>query len=157
MNYWLLKTEPNTFSIWDLEKLNLNNQTTCWEGIRNYQARNLMRDQIKCGNQVFIYHSVIEPVGIFGIAEIVKEAYPDPFQFDSKSKYYDPKATSEKPIWLAVDVKLKNIFREPITLKKLKTYRETELQNMNLLKKGNRLSVQPVLVIEWNFIMGLIN
>lgn len=155
MNFWLLKTEPNTFSIWDLEKL--NNQTTCWEGIRNYQARNLMRDQIKINDQVFIYHSVIETVGIFGIGEIVSQAYPDPFQFEAKSKYYDPKAKLEKPIWLAVDVKLKQILPEPITLKKLKTYKENELQNMGLLKKGNRLSIQPVSESEWNFILGLIN
>jgi predicted RNA-binding protein with PUA-like domain len=151
MKYWLMKTEPGTFSIFDFEKL--PNQTSQWEGIRNYQARNFMRDEMKIGDKVFIYHSVVEPVGIFGTATVIKEAYVDYFQFDPDSKYYDPKATPEKPIWQMVDVKLEEIFSQPITLKQIKEIRA--LSGMGVVKKGSRLSIQPVKKEEWDFILKL--
>lgn len=150
MQYWLLKTEPNTFSIFDLQ--NSLNQTTHWEGVRNYQARNYIK-QMKLKDQVFIYHSVKEPIGIFGIGEIVKQAYPDYFQFDPKSKYYDSKAKPENPIWFMADIQLKQIFLRPITLSELKNY--TQLKNMLVVQKGSRLSVQPVEEKHWNFIHSL--
>ncbi len=150
-NYWLLKTEPSTFSIFDLQ--NNSNQTTQWEGIRNYQARNFIKDQMKVGDKVFIYHSVKEPIGIFGTGQIIKQAYPDYFQFDSSSKYYDAKARPEKPIWFMVDLKLEQIFDKPITLAQLKSY--NELKEMLVVQKGSRLSVQPVSEKHWNFIYSL--
>ncbi|MDX1920642.1 MAG: EVE domain-containing protein, partial [Candidatus Caenarcaniphilales bacterium] len=130
-----MKTEPGTFSIFHLEKL--PNQTTHWEGVRNYQARNFMKNDMKVGDKVFIYHSVIEPVGIFGTAHVAKEAYIDHFQYDSKSKYFDPKATLEKPIWMMVDIKLDKIFKKPITLQEIKSY--PELEDMMVVQKGSRL------------------
>lgn len=148
-NYWLMKTEPGTFSIFDLEKA--PNQTTQWEGVRNYQARNFMKNDMKLGDKVFIYHSVVEPVGIFGIAHVSKEAYVDYFQFDTNSKYFDPKATPEKPIWFMVDVKLDTIFKEAITLQEIKS--RPELEDMLVVKKGSRLSIQPVKENEWKLIM----
>lgn len=148
-NYWLMKTEPGTFSIFHLQKL--PKQTTHWEGVRNFQARNFMRDGMKLGDKVFIYHSVIEPVGIFGTATVSREAYVDHFQFDPKSKYFDEKATPEKPIWMMVDVTLDKIFKEPITLKELKTF--PQLTDMLVVQKGSRLSIQPVQEAEWKFIM----
>ena len=146
--YWLFKTEPGTFSIFDLQ--NSPDQTTQWEGVRNYQARNLFTQKIKLKDQVFIYHSVKAPIGIFGTARVVKEAYPDYFQFDPQSKYYDPKASPNKPIWFMVDVKLEQIFHQPITLSELKTY--PELSKMAVVQKGSRLSIQPVDQQEWEFI-----
>ncbi|MDJ0626447.1 MAG: EVE domain-containing protein [Candidatus Caenarcaniphilales bacterium] len=149
-NYWLMKTEPGTFSIFDLETS--PEKTTHWEGVRNYQARNFMRDGMKLGDKLFIYHSVIDPVGIFGTAYISKEAYVDHFQFDPNSKYYDPKASPQKPIWQMVNVTLEKIFKEPITLKQLKDF--PELSEMVVVQKGSRLSIQPVKEEEWKFIMG---
>jgi len=149
MQYWLLKTEPTTFSIYDFMKL--PNQVTHWEGIRNYQARNNIRSMKVC-DKVFIYHSVKDPVGIFGIGEIIKEAYPDFFQFNLDSKYYDPKASDQKVIWDMVDVKLIEIFEKPLLLKDLKTY--DELSEMALVQKGSRLSIQPVTKKDWDFILN---
>ncbi|MDX1918119.1 MAG: EVE domain-containing protein [Candidatus Caenarcaniphilales bacterium] len=146
--YWLMKTEPSTFSIYDLKSS--KNQITHWEGVRNYQARNFMRSMCK-KDLVFIYHSVVDPVGIFGIGEVVKEAYPDHFQFDSESKYYDPKSKPENPIWDMVDIKLIKIFKEPILLSTLKA--EKELSEMLVAQKGSRLSVQPVEERHWEFIL----
>jgi len=102
MAYWLMKTEPNTYSWQDL--LSEKNKTTQWEGVRNYQARNFMRDQMKIGDQVFIYHSVVKPMAIVGIARVVREAYPDYFAFDPNSRYFDPKSPKENPRWFMVDV-----------------------------------------------------
>lgn len=150
-SYWLFKSEPDVFSIYDLEKS--PNQTSSWEGVRNYQARNYLRDQVKRGDEVLFYHSRIEPMGVYGIATIVKEGYVDHFAFDKKSRYYDPKSKPEKPTWYMVDVKLKTIFSRPVTLKEMRKI--PELQNMKLLQRGNRLSIIPVTELEFRTIVEL--
>jgi predicted RNA-binding protein with PUA-like domain len=151
MSYWLMKSEPNTFSIDDLEKA--PNQTTAWEGVRNYQARNMMRDKMKLGDLAFYYHSNCEVPGIVGIVKISKTAYPDHSAFDPSSHYYDPKSTSNNPRWWMVNVTLEQKFKEIIPLSILKTI--PALQDMALVRKGNRLSVMPVSKIEWNAIMNM--
>lgn len=139
MQYWLLKTEPGCFSIDDLKR----EKVSIWDGVRNYQARNLMRDKMQKGDLAFIYHSNTEPIGIVGVGEIVsKKAYPDPTQFDPKADHYDPKATKENPRWFVVDVKFKQKFTDTITLAQLKN--DPFFANMPLTQKGMRLSVQPV-------------
>lgn len=150
MNYWLIKTEPNTYS-WDDLK-NLPNQTDHWEGVRNYKARNLMRSMEK-GDKAFFYHSVVQPMSIMGVVEVVREAYPDHTQFDPKSKYYDPKSPKDNPRWFMVDVQYKSNFDPPITRDELKEI--SGLEKMVLLKKGTRLSVQPVTAEEWKIIISL--
>ncbi len=151
MAYWLMKTEPNTFSWQDL--LNEKDKTTTWEGVRNYQARNFMRDQMKKGDLVFIYHSVVKPMAIVGVAEVVREAYPDHFAFEPGHKYFDPKSDPKNPRWFMVDVKARYAFKHPITLERLKGI--PELKEMMLLKKGSRLSIQPVTESEWEIISSL--
>ncbi len=148
MKYWLMKTEPESFS-WEKLKNN-NGKTTHWEGVRNYQARNYLKD-MKNGDLVFFYHSVVQPVSIVGIAKIVKEAYPDFTQFESSSKYFDPKSTEENIRWFMVDIKAEKEFASPVTLEELKSV--TGLENMVLLKKGSRLSIQPVTKEEWDIIL----
>jgi len=135
-----MKTEPESYSIDDLaaEK----NKTTCWDGVRNYQARNYMRDQMKVGDLVLFYHSNANPPGIAGIAAIVKESYPDFTAFDTNNKHYDPKSRHESPTWMMVDIQLKKKFKQLITLPELKESKS--LDGMELLRKGSRLSVQPV-------------
>ena len=146
--YWLFKSEPDVFSWDDLVKA--KNRTTTWEGIRNYQARNLLRDECKLGDQVFFYHSRVKTPAIVGIAEVVKEAYPDPEQFDPKSKYYDKTADPSDPRWLMVDVQATKAFRDPVELPVLK---ETpELDGLMVIKRGARLSVQPVASEHWRVI-----
>ena len=152
MNYWLMKTEPETFSLQDLKKA--PKQTTLWDGVRNYQARNIMRDQMKLGDQVFFYHSRVQPPCIVAIAKVVKESYPDPSQFDKKSKYYDSKADPRKPRWFCIDIQLQRELKRPLGLDELK--QNSELRDMPLLQKGQRLSVQPVSAKQWNFILSLI-
>lgn len=147
--FWLLKTEPNTYSIDTLK----SEGKTHWEGIRNYQARNFMRDKMKVGDTVFIYHSNAKPTGIVGTGTVSSAAYPDFFALDGNSKYYDPKATKEKPIWMMVDISFKEKFDQIITLQELRTY--PELKDMLLLKKGMRLSIQPVTQEAFNFILSL--
>ncbi|MGE3262441.1 MAG: EVE domain-containing protein [Bacteriovoracia bacterium] len=149
MKYWLMKCEPDLFSIEDLRK----KKKTAWDGVRNYQARNYMRDDMKKGDLVFFYHSNAEPTGIAGIAKISQESHPDPTQFDKKSDYYDPKATKEKPIWFLVEVEFVEAFSEVITLAQLRA--EKALAKMLLLQKGSRLSVQPVSEAEWRIILGM--
>lgn len=151
MNYWLMKTEPNTFSWEDL--LQLPNQTTCWEGVRNYQARNFMRDQMQVGDRVFFYHSVVKPQAIMGIAQVVRPAYPDHFAFDLASDYYDPQSSPEAPRWLMVDIQAVQELQPPIILEELKG--NPQLSDLLLLKKGCRLSVQPVTAEEWQVILSL--
>lgn len=151
MNYWLLKTEPDSFSIDDLARA--NKQTTCWDGVRNYQARNFMRDEMKTGDQALLYHSSVQPPGVVGIVTIVREAYPDHTALDAKSNYYDPKSTADNPIWMMVDVQLTQRFAEMITLDRLRA--EKSLANMELLKKGSRLSVQRVTPTEFQKIKQL--
>ena len=148
--YWLMKSEPGAFSIQDLAKA--PQRTTCWDGVRNYQARNYMR-AMKQGDQVLFYHSNAEPPSVVGIAEIVKEAYPDHTAIDSKNQHYDPKSTVANPIWEMVDIKLVRTFTSPLSLNSLRTI--PALKQMELLRKGSRLSVQPVRPDEWKTICSL--
>lgn len=150
-NYWLMKTEPTTYSIDDLAKE--KNQTTCWEGVRNYQARNLLRDEIKKGDRVLFYHSACKEPAVVGTAIVSKSGYPDHFAFDSKSKYYDKKSDPEDPTWYMVDIKLEKRFDQPVTLKQLRE--RAGLKEMMLLQKGSRLSVQPVRKNEFETILKM--
>ena len=136
--YWLMKSEPNVYSIDDLKA----DTTTQWEGVRNYQARNFMRDDMKIGDKVLFYHSNAKPPGIAGLAEVCKLAYPDHFAFDPKSKYYDPKSSPDKPIWQMVDVKFEKKFNNLISLHDIKE--NENLQTMIVIQKGSRLSIQKV-------------
>ncbi len=150
--YWLFKSEPNCFSIEDLQ--NEPHQTACWDGVRNYQARNLLRDEIKKGDRVFFYHSNAKPPGIVGICEVVRSGYPDYTAQDPTSDHPDPTATPQNPIWYMVDVKLKEILPEMIPLNTLK---ETPgLEEMMVCQRGARLSVQPVTPEQWAIVMNLI-
>ncbi|MDX1958513.1 MAG: EVE domain-containing protein [Leptospiraceae bacterium] len=150
-SFWLFKSEPDVFSIHHLAAC--KNQTSSWEGVRNYQARNYLRDQAKPGDDILFYHSSVKPLGVFGIATIVKNGYVDHFAFDKKSDYYDPKSKPEKPSWYMVDVKLKSIFKKPVLLEEIKAH--SELADMMLLRKGARLSIQPVTKLEFEFILEL--
>lgn len=151
-NYWLMKSEPNCFGIDDLEKS--PKKTTMWDGVRNYQARNFMRDEMMIGDKVFFYHSNSKPAGIVGICEIASKPYPDPTQFDPKSEYFDPKSSLEKPIWFLVNLKLLEKFSEIISLDQLKS--NPKLQSMKVVQRGNRLSITPVLKNEWEEILQMI-
>jgi predicted RNA-binding protein with PUA-like domain len=145
MRYWLMKSEPDDVSIDDLAA----KKTVAWYGVRNYQSRNFMRDQMQLGDKVLFYHSSCEVPGIAGLAEVSKLAYPDATQFDKKSKYYDGKATKENPRWFNVEVKF--VKKTPvITLPELRSHKE--LEKMRVLAKGNRLSITPVDPAEWEFI-----
>jgi len=148
--YWLLKSEPESCSIQDLARA--KQQTTCWDGVRNYQARNFMR-VMKLGEQAFYYHSNVAPPCIVGIVEIVKEAYPDHTQFDPKDKHYDPKSKMNSPTWEMVDVKLVEIFPRPLALEELREV--AALEGMELLRRGSRLSVQPVSPEQWKTVVRL--
>lgn len=149
--YWLLKTEPTSFSFDDLWKS--PGRTTAWDGVRNYQARNMLRDEMQPGDLAFIYHSSSDPTGIAGIAEITRGGYPDSTAFDPGDDHYDSKGSRESPSWYTVDVKAVKPFRELITLERLRSVKG--LEKMVLLKKGSRLSVQPVSADEWEIIAGL--
>lgn len=151
MNYWLMKSEPDVFSIDDLKAA--PGQTESWDGVRNYQARNMLRDEMKKGDLAFFYHSSCETPGVAGIMEIVTEGYPDPTAFDPKHKCYDPKSKPDKPAWYLVDVKFKRKLKQIIPLTELRD--KKPLQNMKLLQKGNRLSVMPVTKKEWEYILSL--
>jgi predicted RNA-binding protein with PUA-like domain len=148
--YWLMKSEPSVFSIDDLMKAPA--QTTCWDGVRNYRARNFMRS-MSVGDQVLFYHSNADPPALVGIAEVVRTAYPDPTQFDRKHKHYDPASDPARPRWEMVDIKYVRKFARPLTLNELR--KETKLKGMVLLQKGSRLSVQPVSPSEWKHILSL--
>lgn len=152
MNYWLMKSEPDAFSIDDLIKM--PNKTEHWDGIRNYQARNMMRDEMKKGDQIFFYHSNAKEIGIIGIMKVVKEAYPDHTAFDSRSKYFDAKSDPNNPRWVMVDVKHVRKFKNIITLDELKKHAD-KLGDMALLRKGNRLSINPVTKKQWDYILKL--
>ena len=153
MKYWLLKSEPDVFSLEDLK--NCPNQTEPWDGIRNYQARNLMRDEMKVGDQAFFYHSRQAEPAIVGTVKVVREAYPDHTSWDPTSKYFDEKSSPENPCWLMVDVQFVSEFSRPVTLKELRSI--PELKEMFLLRKGMRLSVQPVTEVEFQLILALAN
>jgi predicted RNA-binding protein with PUA-like domain len=151
MNFWLMKSEPDAFGINDLYKK--PNQTEHWDGVRNYQARNMMRDAMKLGDQVFFYHSNCEQPGIVGIMEVVKEGYPDFTAFDPDDAHFDPKSDPDKPRWMMVDVKFVKTLSRTISLRELKA--RQELVNMAVVRAGNRLSIMPVSADEWQFILGL--
>ena len=149
--YWLFKSEPNAFSIDDLN--NSPGKKTYWDGIRNYQARNFIRDDMRKGDGVLFYHSNTDPLAIVGFCEIVKEAYPDYFAFDPDSKYYDPKSKEDEPTWLMVDVKLIKKLKTPVTLEEIKE--NSILKDFRLIQRGNRLSVFPVSKKEWDEILKM--
>ena len=150
-NYWLMKSEPSCFSIDDLR--NAPEKTSPWDGVRNYQARNFMRNDMRVGDLIFFYHSNCKPPGIAGIAEVVSEAYPDHTAFDPNSDHPDASSTPDNPRWFMVDVRFKEKFSHLIALDSLKNY--PELEKMLLLRKGNRLSITPVSKDEWDFINQL--
>ena len=136
--YWLMKSEPTTYAIDDLER---DGQTT-WEGVRNYQARNIMRDDMKVGHLALFYHSNADPTGVAGIARIAREAYPDHFAWDPKSRYFDPRSAPEKPAWMMVDVAFVCRLPQVVSLAAIKA--EPKLEDMMVARRGSRLSVQPV-------------
>ena len=149
MAYWLMKSEPDEFSIDDLARA--PRKTTPWFGVRNYQARNFMRDHMAVGDGVLFYHSSCEVPGIAGVAKVAARAYPDASQFDRKSEYFDPKSKRDDPRWMNVDVKLVKKTRL-MPLEEMRSYRE--LAGMRTLRPGNRLSITPVTDSEWNFILA---
>jgi predicted RNA-binding protein with PUA-like domain len=148
MNYWLLKSEPSCFSINDLSKR--PKQTSCWDGVRNYQVRNMLRDEIKVGDLGLFYHSSCTPPGIAGVVEVVKNGYPDHTAWDLSNDHYDPKSTPDNPRWYMVDVKLVKIFPRLVTLEEIKKH--PKLNKMMITRKGNRLSITSVTANEWQVI-----
>jgi predicted RNA-binding protein with PUA-like domain len=149
MRYWLLKSEPSSYSIDDLAR----DRTTAWNGVRNFQARNFMRDQMRVGDRAFFYHSNCEQPGIVGIVEVCSPAHADETQFDSRSQYYDPDAKREAPRWMNVDVKFLKKTRL-VALDELR--RHKPLGRLRILQRGNRLSITPIDPAEWKFIMKLV-
>jgi predicted RNA-binding protein with PUA-like domain len=149
--HWLVKSEPDCFSFDDL--LAAPHRTTYWDGVRNHQARNFMRDDMKSGDLVFFYHSGAEPPAIVGICEVVREAYPDHTAFDPAEDHYDPKSKPDAPTWMMVDLKARERFVEPVTLPELRA--SAALDGMELLKRGSRLSVQPVSAAEWEAVCAM--
>ena len=149
MNYWLIKSEPDDFSIDALAR----NKREPWSGVRNYQARNYMRDGMRRGDGIFFYHSSCAQPGIVGIASVAGAAYPDPTQFDPRSDYFDATSQPDAPRWQLVDVKFKRKLKHPILLSELKSH--PELRELALLHRGNRLSVLPVSPAQWDFILAL--
>jgi predicted RNA-binding protein with PUA-like domain len=150
-HYWLFKSEPSAFGIEDLVRSPL--QTAPWDGVRNYQARNYLRDSVQVGDLVCFYHSREAPLGIFGTMQVVRSGYPDPSQFDPASKYFDLKSPRETPRWMMVDVQLIQQFPEPVTREMLQD--DAVTQGMLVLKRGMRLSIQPVQKTEWTAIHRL--
>jgi predicted RNA-binding protein with PUA-like domain len=150
-NYWLVKSEPSVFSFDDL--LAAPKKTTHWDGVRNFQARNTLRDKMKKGDLVFFYHSSADPTAVMGVAEVVKEGYPDATALDPKHDHFDEKSTEENPIWYVVDLKAVEPFKRPVTLAELRSTKG--LEKMVLLQRGSRLSVQPVDEKEWKIIHAL--
>jgi len=153
VGYWLMKSEPDVFGIDHLKSR--PKQTEPWDGVRNYQARNMLRDEMRAGDLAFFYHSNCAEPGIAGIVQIVREGYPDPTQFDPDAKYHDPKSEPAKPRWYCVDVRYKRHMKRPLSLAELKTYADGPLADLPLLRKGNRLSVMPVTPAQWEFILAL--
>ena len=153
MNYWLMKSEPGTFSIDDLAAA--KKSTTGWDGVRNFQARNYLRE-MKNGDLAFFYHSSCDIPGVAGIVKIVREGYPDPSAFDPKDDHYDADSKKDNPRWYSVDVKLERKFDEVISLEQLRKYEKGKLKEMIVLKRGNRLSVTPVTNSEFEFITSIV-
>jgi len=153
VNYWLFKSEPDAFSIDDLAAM--PRRITCWDGVRNYQARNMMRDEMRRGDLGFFYHSSCAEPGIAGTVRVVKQGYPDHTAFDSGSKYFDADSDPSDPRWYMVDVQLVRRFAQPVTLEALRRHAGGELKDMLILRRGNRLSVTPVSEGEWKFVNAL--
>lgn len=153
MNYWLMKTEPSTFGIEHLAKA--PKRTTSWDGVRNYQARNMLRDEMKKGDRAFLYHSSCDVPGIVGIVKIAREGYPDPTAFDPKHHHYDADSDRAKPRWYMVDVQLERKLKRVITLDDLRAHEKRELAGMVLLRKGNRLSITPVSEAHFEYVLSL--
>jgi predicted RNA-binding protein with PUA-like domain len=149
--YWLIKTDPADFSIEDLKRS--KNQTTGWDGVRNYQARNFIRDEMKTGDEVLFYYSQSDPNAVFGICIVVKDAYPDASQFDKNDKHYFPASNPKNPQWFAVDIKFAKEFKKPVTVPEIKA--NPKLKNMRLIQRGNRLSVMPVTKDEFDEILKM--
>lgn len=152
MKHWLVKSEPTVFSVDDLA--GCPDQTRWWKHVRNYQARNFMRDDMQPGDRVFFYHSNTDMPAIVGLAEIVSAAYPDADAFDPESRYFDPKSDPENPRWFLVDIRLISKLDQPIPLRTIKEHME-ELGDLPLIRRGNRLSVMPVAPQQWDYIMAL--
>ncbi len=150
--YWLFKSEPDVFSIEDLRRA--PKKTTYWEGVRNYQARNLLRDEIKRGDDVLYYHSRVQPIGVAGVARVSRSGYPDPEQFDATSRYHDPKADPASPRWYCVDITWERTFDDVLPLTVLKA--EPALAGMMVTQRGARLSVQPVTPAEFETVLALV-
>jgi predicted RNA-binding protein with PUA-like domain len=152
MNYWLIKSEPDAFSIDDLA--GRPDQTDHWDGIRNYQARNFMRDDMQVGDRVFFYHSNCKPPGIVGICEVASAPYPDHTAFDPNSKYFDAKSDPENPRWVMMDVRFLRRTKRLISLDEIKQHAD-RLEDFPLVRRGNRLSIMPVSKAHWDFILSL--
>jgi len=152
MAYWLMKSEPDAFGIDDLATAT---RPEPWDGVRNYQARNMMRDQMQVGDQVLFYHSNCDPPGIVGLAEVASDAYPDPTAFDPEAKYYDPKSDPAKPRWFLVELAYVRHLKRTIPLAELRQYADGPLDDFPLVRRGNRLSVMPVTPEQWDFILAL--
>ncbi|MEL7447624.1 MAG: EVE domain-containing protein [Pseudomonadota bacterium] len=153
MQYWLMKSEPDVYGIDHLA--GEADKTTHWDGVRNYQARNMMRDEMKRGDKVFFYHSNCDVPGIVGIAKVARTGYPDHTAFDPKDPHFDAKSDPDNPRWYMVDVKFVRKFRKIISLRTLKQFADNELEGMPLLRRGNRLSVMPVEKAHWDFVLSL--
>jgi predicted RNA-binding protein with PUA-like domain len=153
MKYWLMKSEPDTFGIDHLAKR--PQRTSGWDGVRNYQARNMLRDEIAVGDRAFFHHSSCETPGIYGTIEVVRGGHPDPSQFDRKSRYYDAGSDRDDPRWYQVEVRLLKKFARPVTLEMLREHAGGALKDLVVLRRGNRLSVMPVTPAEWKFIHRL--
>jgi len=153
MQYWLLKSEPESFSIDDFA--GAKGKTTCWDGVRNYQARNMLRDDIKKGDKAFLYQSSCAVPGIAGVMTIARGGYPDHTQFDASHPHYDPESRADAPRWYMVDVKLERKLKRIITLEELRAHHDKSLKELLILKRGNRLSVTPVTRQHWEFILSL--
>lgn len=152
VQYWLMKSEPETFSIEDLQQA--PGKITCWEGVRNYQARNFMNSTMRIGDQAFFYHSNCKVPGIVGIVKVASDSYPDHTQFDPESDYYDPKSTPAKPRWFMRDVKFIRKFKNIVPLSDLKA--KKSLEKMQILQRGNRLSITPVDKKDWQTILEMV-
>ncbi|HTW38227.1 MAG TPA: EVE domain-containing protein [Steroidobacteraceae bacterium] len=153
MSFWLMKTEPSTFGIEDLARA--PRKTTAWDGVRNFQARNMLREQMRRGDQAFLYHSSCEVPGIVGIMKIAKEGYPDHTAFDRSHPHFDPESERDDPRWFMVDVRLERRLSRVITLEELRAKAAGALRGMVLLRPGNRLSVMPVDAAHWKHILSL--
>jgi predicted RNA-binding protein with PUA-like domain len=153
VNYWLLKTEPSTFSVDTLASL--PKKTSCWDGVRNYQARNMLRNEMRAGDRAFLYHSSCDEPGVVGIVKIVREGYPDHTAFDRNHKHYDPDSKRDDPRWFMVDVQLERKFKRVIALDELRAHAKSDLKDLWILRAGNRLSIVPISAEQWEFIVSL--